>query len=166
MTCIKDLNIVHHVPSLIWNPPEVRLLKVNFDGASCSNPGPSGFGCVLRDANGQVMGVKGGPLGVIDAMHTETMGLLEGLKLARDKGAMGCLIEGDSYSVISWGKGEMYGSGRLNHLISEIRCILRDIVAVLLHVPRAQNSLVDRIAKWSVDQDYMFVGDCLPECLM
>lgn len=33
----------------------------------------------------EVMGVKGGPLGVMDAMQAETMGLLEKLKLARDK---------------------------------------------------------------------------------
>lgn len=120
-------------------------MTVNFDGASYGNLGLSGFGCILRDANSHVMGVKGGPLGVMDVMQAETMGLLEGLKLARDKGAMGCLIEGDSLSVICWGKGEMYGSWRLNHLISKIRCIKRDIAVVLLHVPRVQNSLADRI---------------------
>lgn len=103
---------------------------------------------------------------MMDATQVETMGLLEGLKLAREKGAMGCLIEGDSSMVISLGKGESYGSWRLNHLISEIRCIKRDIVAVLLHVPRVQNSLADRIAKWSVNQDNLFAAGVVPECML
>lgn len=110
MTCIMDLNIVHRVPSLSWNPLKVRLYKVNFDGASCGNPGPSTFGCVWRDANDQIMGVKGGLLGVMDDIHANIMGLLEGLKLSIDKGVVGCFIKGDSYSVIGWGKGEKYGS--------------------------------------------------------
>lgn len=109
----------------------------------------------MRDVNGDIMGVKGGPLGVMDVIQAEIMGLLEGLNLARDKGVMGCLIERYFFLVICWGKGEMYGSWRINHLISEIRCIMRDIAAVLFHAPRVQNLLVDRIAKWSVDQDHM-----------
>lgn len=83
---------------------------------------------------------------MMDVMQAKTMGLLEGLKLARNKGAMGCLIKGDSSTVISWGKGQNYGLWRLKHLISEICCIKRDIMAVLIHVPRVQNSLADRLA--------------------
>lgn len=57
VTCIKDLNVTCKVHPLCWNPPKVGIFNVNFDGASCGNPGPSSFGCVLRDASGHVMGV-------------------------------------------------------------------------------------------------------------
>lgn len=43
---------------------------------------------------------------------------------------------------------------------------MRDVEVSLHHVLRAQNSLAGRIAKWSVGQDQMFIGDCLLECLM
>lgn len=99
VTCVKDLNIVHHMPSLCWNPLEVGLYKVNFDGASCGNLGPSTFGCVLRDANGH--GCQWWSAWCDGCYPRENHGVVGMLKLARDKGAMGCFIEGDSYSVIS-----------------------------------------------------------------
>lgn len=101
VTCITNLNNANHVPSLSWNPLEVEIYKFNFDGASSGNLGPSAFGCIMRDTNGQIMGVKGSLFGLTNAIHAEAMGLLEGLKLARDKGIKGCIIEGDSSLVIS-----------------------------------------------------------------
>lgn len=49
---------------------------------------------VLWDSHGQIKGAKGGPLRVCDAMHAETMGLLEVLKLAKRKGARVVLWKG------------------------------------------------------------------------
>lgn len=46
VTCIKDLNVAQKVPPFSWNPPDVGTFKINFDGASCGNPGLFGFGCV------------------------------------------------------------------------------------------------------------------------
>lgn len=49
---------------------------------------------------GTLLGL-GGPIGVSDAIHAETMGLLKGLKLAKSKGVRDCILEGDSLTVIS-----------------------------------------------------------------
>lgn len=99
-----------------------------------------------------------------DATHAETLGLLEGLKLTRDKGVRDCILEGDSLSIISWGRGDCCGSWRLNHFIDKIKSLIKDLDADLHHVPRNQNSLANKIAKWSVGKTSMYEGDSLPEC--
>lgn len=136
---------------------------MNFDGASFGNPGPAAYGCVMGDYQGQIIGVKGGAIGVNDAIYAETMGL-KGLKLARDKGIRDCVLEGDSLMVISWGRGDRCGSWRLSHFIAEIKSLIKDLDVELHPVPRNQNSLADKIAKWSVGKSSMFEGDSLLEC--
>lgn len=39
-----------------WSPLNPGRLKLNFDGASKGNPGPSGIGCVVRDNLGSFIG--------------------------------------------------------------------------------------------------------------
>lgn len=46
----------------------------------------------------------------------------------------------------------------------EIKSLIKDLDVELHHVPRNQNSLADKIAKWSVGQSSMFEGDFLPDC--
>lgn len=123
--------------------------------------GPAAFGCVMHDSQRNIIGVKGGPIGVCGTIHTKTMSLLEGLNLAKGKGATGCILEGDSLTVVSWGRGMKCGSWRLNHFFAEIKSLIKFLDAELVHVPQAQNSLADRIAKWSVGQSSCFVGDSL-----
>lgn len=117
------------------------------------------YGCVMWDSYGNVTGVKGGLLGHCDAIHAKTLGLLEGLKLAKSKGVNRCILEGDFLTVITWGRGGKGCSWRLDHFFLEIRSFIKEVDAEIHHVPQAQNSLADRIAKWSVGQSHMFVGD-------
>lgn len=58
----------------------------------------------MRDAYVNVTEVNGGPLRHCDDIHAEIVGLLKGLKLTKSKGINGCIVEGVSLSVISWGK--------------------------------------------------------------
>lgn len=44
-----------------------------------------------------------------DAILVETMGLLEGLKLANNKWVRSCILEGDLLTVASWERGEKCG---------------------------------------------------------
>lgn len=157
--CISMSNggIIH--PSLEWSPPDCAIYKVNFDGASFNNPGPAAFGCVMRDSHDLIIWVKGGPIGVSHAIHAETMGLLEGLELAKGKGVRDCILEGNSLSIISCGRGERCGSWKMHHFIVEIRSPIFELDAKLHHVPRCQNSLANKIAKWNVGQPNLFEGD-------
>jgi len=89
------------------------------------------------------------------------MVLLEGLNLAKSKGANGCILEGDSLMVISWGKGLKCGSWRLHHFLAEIKSLTKALNVELIHIPQSQNSLADRIAKWTVGQSSCHIGDSL-----
>lgn len=77
-----------------WVPPPERCLKLNFDGASKGNPGPVGFGCVLRDHSSKVIRAIFGPLGVCDSSSVEAMSLLMGLRELNRLAVHGCLVEG------------------------------------------------------------------------
>lgn len=54
------------------------------------------FVCVIRDNNRNMVRVLCGPLGVCDFTKVEVMGLHELKKM----GVRGCLVEGDSATVI------------------------------------------------------------------
>lgn len=48
--------------------PRLVPIRINFDGASFRNPGPTGYGCLMHDHDGAILWVKGGPLGHCDAI--------------------------------------------------------------------------------------------------
>lgn len=39
-------------------------VRLNFDGFSFENPGPTGYGCVARDSHGEVLFALCGSLGI------------------------------------------------------------------------------------------------------
>lgn len=42
----------------VWQKLEEGWIKINFDGASCGNPGLVGIGCVARNSEGEVVEQK------------------------------------------------------------------------------------------------------------
>jgi hypothetical protein len=83
-----------------WTPPPAHFIKVNFDGASKGNPGPAGYGAVLRNS-GEILGLEAGFLGETTNNVAELTGLLRGLQTAMDKGHQRIILEGDSQIIIS-----------------------------------------------------------------
>lgn len=52
----------------------------------------------------------------------------------------------------------------MQHFIHKIQALTGDLKVELFHVPRAQNALVDKLAKWSVGQLGGFEGNYMPDC--
>jgi hypothetical protein len=53
----------HRGPSTsptIWSPPPKHYIKANFDGASRGNPGPGGYGVVIRNSEGEILTLEAG----------------------------------------------------------------------------------------------------------
>jgi hypothetical protein len=69
-----------------WSPPPLHFIKANFDGASRGNPGPAGYGVVLRNSEGQILDMEAGFLGETTNNVAELTGLLRGLQMAIEKG--------------------------------------------------------------------------------
>jgi hypothetical protein len=84
-----------------WHCPPPGFCKLNFDGASKGNPGPAGFGAVLRDSTGQIKYLLAGHLGHDSNNSTELWGLIRGIQLASDLNMTHLIIEGDSKVIIS-----------------------------------------------------------------
>lgn len=96
---------------------------MNFDGASFGNPGMAGYGCVIRDSQGAIILVKGGPIGISDANHAKTIGLLEALRMHKSGDHQDCYVEGDSMTVLGWGRGQTQGSWRLSFHLRDQRSL-------------------------------------------
>lgn len=85
---------------MVWSPPNLGWVKLNFDGVSKGNPGPSRVGCIVRDYKGLVLGklAKSLPEGTNNAI--EFQALLLGLDLCKELGVRRVVIEGDSTLVL------------------------------------------------------------------
>lgn len=53
-SCITLYSSFGHEIHMDWVPLGEGILKINFDGASFGNPGPAGYGCIMRDSQGVV----------------------------------------------------------------------------------------------------------------
>jgi hypothetical protein len=65
-----------------WSPPPPGFLKLNFDGASRDNPGPAGFGAILRDHMGKITHLIAGFMGENTNNVAELSSLVKGLQKA------------------------------------------------------------------------------------
>jgi ribonuclease H / adenosylcobalamin/alpha-ribazole phosphatase len=127
---------------------------IEADGGSRGNPGPAGYGAVLRDADtGAVLREVAAGIGVASNNVAEYRGLIAGLTAAIDLGADEVDVRMDSLLVVN----QMKGDWKVKHeamkpLASEAAALVRRLPVVRFrHVPRAQNSHADRLANEAMD---------------
>jgi ribonuclease H / adenosylcobalamin/alpha-ribazole phosphatase len=132
----------------------VRLI-VEADGGSRGNPGPAGYGAVVRDAvSGEVLAEAAEALGVTTNNVAEYRGLIAGLTKAAEL-APDADIEArlDSKLVVE----QMSGRWRIKHpdmkpLAMEARSLASGFSSVrFTWVPRARNKHADRLANEAMD---------------
>ena len=127
---------------------------IEADGGSRGNPGPAGFGAVVRDADtGQVLREVAAGIGVASNNVAEYRGLIAGLQAALDLGADDVEVRMDSLLVVN----QMSGVWKIKHeamrpLATEAAALVRRLGNVRFgHVPRAQNAHADRLANEAMD---------------
>jgi broad specificity phosphatase PhoE/ribonuclease HI len=132
-----------------------RNLAVEADGGSRGNPGPAGYGAVVRDARtGQVLAEVSDSLGVATNNVAEYSGLIAGLRTAASL-APGAEVEVrmDSKLVVE----QMSGRWQIRHpdlrpLAASARDLSRQFSRVTYTwVPRARNAHADRLANQAMD---------------
>jgi broad specificity phosphatase PhoE/ribonuclease HI len=131
-----------------------RSLVVEADGGSRGNPGPAGYGAVVKDAaTGEVLAEAAEAIGVTTNNVAEYRGLLAGLRAAAavEPGAS-VEVRMDSRLVVE----QMSGRWRIKH--DELRRLAREAAGVFpadrvryAWVPRAQNAYADRLANEAMD---------------
>ena len=135
--------------------PRARLkVIVEADGGSRGNPGPAGYGAVVREAaTGEVLLELGERIGVATNNVAEYRGLMAGLRAAADLGAVEVEVRMDSKLVVE----QMSGRWQIKHpglrpLAAEAATLVRRFDSVrFTWVPREQNRAADALANAAMD---------------
>ena len=134
-----------------------RRLVVEADGGSRGNPGPAGYGAVVRDAvTGEVLAEVSDSLGRATNNVAEYSGLIAGLQAAA-RAARGADVEVrmDSKLVVE----QMSGRWQIKHpAMRPLAAKARQAAAALgrvsyTWVPRSRNAHADRLANQAMDAE-------------
>ncbi|MFP5335768.1 MAG: reverse transcriptase-like protein [Actinomycetes bacterium] len=131
-----------------------RRLLVEADGGSRGNPGPAGFGAVVRDADtGEVLDEVAAAIGTATNNVAEYSGLLAGLRAA-------CAIDPDAEVEVRMDSKlvveQMSGRWKIKHddmrrLALQARAVLPADRVSYTWVPRELNAHADRLANAAMD---------------
>ncbi|WP_327009000.1 bifunctional RNase H/acid phosphatase [Dactylosporangium sp. NBC_01737] len=128
-------------------------VTVEADGGSRGNPGPAGYGAVVRSDTGEVLAERLGRLGVTTNNVAEYTGLIEGLRAASELGADEVDVRMDSKLVVE----QMSGRWQIKHpglrpLAARAGDLARGFRTVRYSwIPREQNKHADRLANAAMD---------------
>jgi len=127
---------------------------VEADGGARGNPGPAGYGAVVREAGtGEVLVEKSEAMGVATNNVAEYSGLVAGLQAAADLGAVEVEVRMDSKLVVE----QMSGRWQIKHpglrpLAAKAATLVRRFDTVrFTWVPRARNKRADALANAAMD---------------
>lgn len=84
-----------------WNPPPASFIKLNFDGASKGNPGPTGRGGFFRNDRGEILYIYTLNMGHTTNNVVDLGALIKGLKLVIRNSYQKIILEGDVEIIIS-----------------------------------------------------------------
>lgn len=132
----------------------VSRVVVEADGGSRGNPGPAGYGAVVRDAaTGEVLREVAAGIGVASNNVAEYRGLIAGLEAAAELGAREVDVRMDSLLVVN----QMSQIWKVKHeamrpLASQAAALVRRFDRVTFgHIPRELNKHADRLANEAMD---------------
>lgn len=131
-----------------------RRVIIEADGGSRGNPGPAGYGAVVRDADtGEVLAEVSEGLGTTTNNVAEYSGLIAGLRAAVKEGAQSAEARLDSKLVVEQMSGRwQIKQPHLRPLASEAAELARQLSDVrYTWVPRARNAHADRLANAAMD---------------
>ncbi|WP_371496780.1 bifunctional RNase H/acid phosphatase [Kitasatospora sp. NBC_00374] len=131
-----------------------RRLVVEADGGSRGNPGPAGYGAVVRDGDtGQIIAEAAEFIGRATNNVAEYKGLIAGLRAARELDPEATVdVRMDSKLVVE----QMSGRWKIKHpdmqpLAAEARTVLPRGRVTYRWIPREQNKDADRLANEAMD---------------
>ncbi|GLT74169.1 hypothetical protein SLA2020_459820 [Shorea laevis] len=87
--------------AIYWTKPPMNFIKINTDGSTLRNPGPSGAGGVLRDDSGSWIVGYALNLGIGTNTNAEFWGIKQGLELALERGFKRIILESDSLFAVN-----------------------------------------------------------------
>ncbi|MFF5171881.1 bifunctional RNase H/acid phosphatase [Micromonospora sp. NPDC000089] len=132
----------------------VRAVVIEADGGSRGNPGPAGYGAVVRDpASGEVLVERSESIGTATNNVAEYRGLIAGLEAAAELGAAEVEARMDSKLVVE----QMCGRWQIKHpglrpLAARAAALVDRFDAVRFSwIPRERNKHADALANAAMD---------------
>ncbi len=138
-----------------------RRLVVETDGGARGNPGPAGYGAVVRDASGAVIAERADFLGIATNNVAEYSGLVAGLRTAYEIDPDALVeVRADSKLLVE----QMSGRWQIKHeqmrrLAAEARAAFPPARVRYTWIPRAQNGAADALANEAMDHRAPVVRD-------
>ena len=129
-------------------------LTIHIDGGARGNPGPAGYGVIIRDATGTVLDELHGALGVATNNVAEYNGLLAALRWAKEHGHSDVHIKADSLLLVEQMRGNYkVKNAGLQPLHAKARLLAYEIGRVTFeHVRRELNKDADRLSNLGMDE--------------
>ncbi len=135
------------------NPPE-RYLIAHSDGGARGNPGPAGFGVVIKDESGRTVAALSEYLGHQTNNFAEYQGLIAALEYAIEHGPKALKLISDSELLVRQIKG-IYKVK--NAVLQDLHGRAKELIAQMDwfsigHAFREQNQDADRLANEAMDK--------------
>lgn len=138
----------------------MRTLIVESDGGSRGNPGPAGYGALVRDgASGEVLAERAGYVGIATNNVAEYRGLVAGLRAARAIDRSAAIdVRLDSKLLVE----QMSGRWKIKHPdMRTLAIVARGIAAgtqvTYTWIPRSRNSDADALANEAMDTESLSI---------
>lgn len=138
-----------------------RRLVIETDGGARGNPGPAGWGAVIRDADGTVLAERADYLGVTTNNVAEYSGLVAALRTAKaiDPAAL-VEVRADSKLLVE----QMSGRWQIKHdsmrrLAAQARAAFPPERVRYTWIPRSENAAADALANEAMDLRIAVVRD-------
>ena len=128
--------------------------RLQFDGCSKSNPGLAGAGAVIYNLTNDELWYGSEFIGTtITNNYAEYMGLIIGLRQAKEMKIKQLIVEGDSMLVIKQMKGEFkVKSLHLLELYNEVKLLEKGFDCIhYKHIYRNNNKRADELSNIAVD---------------
>jgi ribonuclease HI len=133
-------------------PPE--YLIANIDGGARGNPGPAGYGVVIKDQSGSKVAALSHYLGHQTNNYAEYSGLIAALEYALQHGPKALRVISDSELLVKQIRGQYkVKSPSLQELYSRAQQLIRQFDWFFIqHSFREQNRDADRLANEAMDK--------------
>ncbi|GLJ29202.1 hypothetical protein SUGI_0575960 [Cryptomeria japonica] len=138
----------------VWELPSKGWVKLNFDGAAKGNPRQAGYGGIIRNDEGSILGCIAGNMGIATNNEVEAWAMARGIKLCVEQGYNMVEVEGDSQIIINAVMQQNIPNWKLQQYLDDIRQNLMQIQQYkVAHVYREANKATDWLANMGVKAD-------------
>ncbi|KAJ1430717.1 Ribonuclease H domain [Sesbania bispinosa] len=141
-----------------WIAPPEGCVALNVDGSSHGNPGPSGFGGLLRDHLGNWLKGFYGHMVFSEILQAELLAIRFGLLLAWEEGYRNIICWTDSMLALSLITAPVLKFHKYSSILEGIaRLVHQEWNVTFKHILREGNSCADWLAKLGVQNGSTFV---------